>query len=54
MQDVDFFRDQATAYREQAVKWRKDRKFDKAAECQELADTCEQVASEIEDRLPAG
>ena len=54
MHDVDYFRDQATTYRVQAAKLRQDQKFDKAAECQDLAETCEQVAAEIEDRLPAG
>jgi hypothetical protein len=54
MHDVDYFRDQAITYRAQAAKWRKDQRLDKAAECQELAETCELVAAEIEDRLPAG
>jgi hypothetical protein len=54
MQDVEFFRDQATTYRRRAARWRHHRRYDKAAECQDLAETCDEVATEIEDRLPAG
>ena len=51
MQDVVFWRRQAALFRDEA-----ETKTDasQSRELRELAETCEQVAAEIEDHMPAG
>jgi hypothetical protein len=51
MDDVAFWREQATKFRDRAESTR-DRQH--SAELRELAEICEEVACEIEDRATAG
>jgi hypothetical protein len=51
MQDVVFWRRQAALFRDEA-ETRTD--ASQSRELRELAEICEQVAAEIEDRVPAG
>jgi hypothetical protein len=54
MQYIASLREQAAYYHEIAAKWRKVNKPEEAAEYEDLAETCEEVAAEIEDHVPAG
>ncbi len=54
MQYIISLRQQAAYYHELAAKWLKNNKVEEATECEDLAETCEEVADEIEDHLPAG
>ena len=45
---------QASYYHELAVKWLEANKPEEAAECEDLSETCEQVAAELEDHELAG
>jgi predicted transposase YbfD/YdcC len=54
MQYIASLREQAAYYHEIAAKWRKGNKPEEAAEYEDLAETCEEVAAEIEDHVPAG
>lgn len=54
MEYVASLREQATHFRELAVKHAKVSKPDDAAEYHDLAQTCEEVAAEIEERMTAG
>ena len=54
MQYIASLREQAAFYHELAAKWLKVNKPEEATECEDLAETCEEVADEIEDHLPAG
>ena len=54
MQYIASLREQAAFYHELAAKRLKAKKVEEAAECEDLAETCEEVADEIEDHLPAG
>lgn len=54
MQYIACLREQATYYRELAARWSKVNNPEEATEYEDLAETCEEVAAEIEDHLPAG
>ena len=54
MQYIESLREQAVYYHEIARRWLKLNKPDKATEYEDLADTCEEVAAEIEDHETAG
>jgi hypothetical protein len=54
MQYVICLRQQAAYYHQLAEKWLKDNKLQEATEYEDLAETCEEVAAELEDHLPAG
>ena len=47
-------REQAAYYHELAIKWLQANKLEEATECEDLAETCEEVAAEIEDHETAG
>ena len=51
MEDVAFWREQAAKFRDRAEASRDPAR---SAELMELAEICEEVACEIEDRAPAG
>jgi hypothetical protein len=54
MQQIAYLRELAVKYREVSARWAKVEKPEQAAEYVELAETCEEVAAEIEDHIPAG
>ena len=54
MQYITYLREQAAAYRALALRWLKVHKPERAQECEDLAETCEEVAKEMEDHTPAG
>ena len=54
MQSSPSLREQAAYYHEIAAKWLQVDKPKEAAEYEDLAETCEEVADEIEDHVPAG
>lgn len=54
MQYVAYLRDQADRFRALAGRSSKADKPDEAAKYKDLAETCETVASDLEDHLPAG
>ena len=54
MQYIAYLREQATTYHALALRWLKVNKPERAKECDDLAETCEQVAEDIEDHTPAG
>src|SRR5208337_4296042 len=49
MQYIACLREQAAYYHELAAVWLKANKFEEATEYEDLAETCEEVAAEIED-----
>jgi hypothetical protein len=54
MQYIACLRQQAANYHEIAARWLKENHPEEAEEYEDLAETCEEVAAEIEDHLPAG
>ena len=54
MQYIASLRQQAAYYHELAAKWLEANKLEEAIEYQDLAETCEEVADEIEEHLPGG
>ena len=54
MQYIAYLREQAASYRSLAARWMNVHKPEEAHEYEELAETCEEVAEEIEDHTPAG
>jgi len=54
MQYIACLREQAAFYHELAAKWLKANKIEEATEYEDLAETCDEVADELEDHLPAG
>jgi hypothetical protein len=54
MQYVAYLRQQAAAYHALAERWLKVHKPEEAEKYEDLAETCEEVAEEIEDHTPAG
>ena len=54
MQYIASLRQQAAFYHELAAKWLQANKVDEATECEDLAETCEEVADEIEEHVPGG
>ena len=54
MQYITSLRQQAAYYHELAAKWLKANKLEEASEAEDLAETCEEVAEEIEDHTPGG
>jgi hypothetical protein len=51
---IAYLREQADYYRELADKWVKANRLEEALECEDLAETCEVIAAEFEEHLPAG
>jgi hypothetical protein len=51
---IAYLREQAAYYRALADKSSEVNEPEQVAEYKELAETCEEVASEIEDHLPSG
>jgi hypothetical protein len=51
---VAYLREQAAQYRALAAKSAKVKVPEEATEYQELAEICEEVASDIEDHIPGG
>jgi hypothetical protein len=54
MQYIVCLRQQAALYHQLADKWLKDNKLEDATECEDLAETCDEVANELEDHLTGG
>jgi hypothetical protein len=54
MQYIASLRQQAAYYHELAAKWLEANKLEEAIEYEDLAETCEEVADEIEEHLPGG
>ena len=54
MQYIACLRQQAAYYHEIAARWLTANNPEEAEECEDLAETCEEVAAELEDHLTAG
>ena len=54
MQYVAYLREQAATYHALALRWLRVHRPEQAKECEDLGQTCEEVAEEIEDHTPAG
>ena len=54
MQQIAYLREMAAKYREVSARWAKVERPAQATEYEDLAETCEQVAAEIEDHETAG
>jgi hypothetical protein len=54
MQQIAYLREMAVKYRDVSARWAKVDKPEQATEYEDLAETCEEVAAEIEDHLTAG
>lgn len=54
MQYIASLRQQAAYYHQLAEQWLKANKVEEAAKYEDLAETCEEVADEIEEHLPGG